>query len=177
MLPCIPVLVIKLRILNLILLAYNQNVLFEEIKHCVFYSEAIKVLRVDNLLCNRGEHSNIGWEHEYDMELRDHKRDWLETRFELHLLFVSLDIVDPLQVVLSKWFNVPFFLTAYRCSVYELKLRVTKLKLMRPSESQWLLVFNLFPLIVKQVQLHKLGDVVFLGAVRLCKVCSLNCCV
>ena len=69
------------------------------------------------------------------MELSHHEGDWLQTRLILYFLFVSLHVVDALEVVLSEWLNVSLFLSAHGRGAYELEFRVTKLKLVGPPET------------------------------------------
>ena len=97
LLPSIPVLIVKHRILNLVhlslLLPDYEYVFFVNIVNLIPDGH-LERLRVDYFLCYSGENSEVLGVHKYYVELRDRESHWLLRRIHLWLVLNPLHVAN-----------------------------------------------------------------------------------
>ena len=96
----------------------------------------IKVSGVHDFLSDIGQHCQVCWVDEDDMELSDHEGNRTLLWVVLQLLLLSFNIIDHIELLLSQIFDLLLVFTSYRVLPgRKLEFCKAKLQLMLPSES------------------------------------------
>lgn len=134
-------------------LTYYENKFAEQIKTGVSDGNLIKVSRVDNFLCNVGEHCQVCRVDEDNMELSNHEGNRALLWVVLELFLLSFHVIDHIELLLSKVLDLLLIFTSYRVLPgRKLELSKAKLQFMLPSESKRPGILDRLPLIKEQLE-------------------------
>lgn len=134
--PSISIFILKKRVFDLLSLTNQKNIFAKQVKAGVSDSNLIKVSGIHDFLSDIGQHCQVCWIDEDNVELSNHEgnRTLLWVVFQLFLL--SFNIIDHIELLLREIFDLLLVFTSD--SVLpgrELEFCKAKLQLMLPSES------------------------------------------